>query len=191
MEWEEGCLHTYIEINDFMIEIEVPENISALIEGDYIVVKGKLGSSRQKFNTKYAKIEVNGRTIKISDPENKMLLNKYARIETALSNEIKRSFVNVENGIERKMEIIYSHFPMSTEIKGKKFMIKNYLGRKINTSADIVGDTKIDVKGQNITVKGTDAYDVGQTVANIRNACKARGFDSRVFQDGIYVSREE
>ncbi len=49
----------------------------------------------------------------------------------------------------------------------------------------------MEVKGQDVTVKGLDKYEVGQTVANIRRGCYARGYDTRVFQDGLYVAAEE
>ena len=47
------------------------------------------------------------------------------------------------------------------------------------------------VKGQDVTIKGVDKYDVGQTIANIRKGCYSRGYDTRVFQDGLYVVNEE
>ncbi|MBI4399385.1 50S ribosomal protein L6, partial [Candidatus Micrarchaeota archaeon] len=82
------------------------------------------------------------------------------------------------------------HFPISIEIKDKKLVIKNFLGEKQPRSAKIVGTTKIEVKGQEVTISGTSKDDVGQTVANLVNATRISDRDSRVFQDGLYIIEE-
>ena len=45
----------------------------------------------------------------------------------------------------------------------------------------------MEVKGDTVIVTGIDKELVGQTMANIEQATKVRGFDIRVFQDGIYL----
>jgi large subunit ribosomal protein L6 len=37
---------------------------------------------------------------------------------------------------------------------------------------------------------GSDLEQVSQTAANIERATKIRGFDPRVFQDGIYITEK-
>lgn len=83
------------------------------------------------------------------------------------------------------------HFPIALEVKGNTLLIKNLFGERIPREAKIVGDTKLEVKGQEIIVKGVDIYDVGQTITNIRKACKVKQKDTRIFQDGIYEAHEE
>jgi large subunit ribosomal protein L6 len=85
-----------------------------------------------------------------------------------------------------KMKIIYSHFPVTIKIEGNKFFIQNFLGEKLSRIADIVGNTKIEVNGQDITITGPSKDDVGQTCGNIEIATKITKYDRRVFQDGIY-----
>ena len=53
--------------------------------------------------------------------------------------------------------------------------------------ADIVGKTKVTVKGNEVVLHGIDLEAVGQSAANIERACHIRNFDPRVFQDGIYI----
>ncbi len=174
-----------------MIEIEVPSHATASIEGDSVVLKGQKGASVKKFNRKFSNVSMENGRIRISEPVNKKILKQYAPIETALANEIKKAFSDVENGLEVKMKMVYSHFPMSLEIKNNEMIVKNLFGRKVARKARILGQTKVLIKGQDITITGADSYDVGQTVANIRHSCKITKYDSRVFQDGIYISREE
>ena len=95
--------------------------------------------------------------------------------------------IGVTNGFEYKMKIVYSHFPVKTTVKGDMFVIENFLGEKHPRRADILGDTKIKVKGDEVILTGHNKENVGQTAANIEQVTKIKGYDPRVFQDGIYI----
>ena len=97
----------------------------------------------------------------------------------------------VTNGFEYEMKIVHSHFPIKTSVKGDTFVIENFLGERSPRKAKILGDTKIQVKGNDVLVTGTDLEKVSQTAANIERATVIKGFDSRVFQDGIYITKKE
>jgi len=86
-----------------------------------------------------------------------------------------------------KLKIIYAHFPVSVEIKGKEIMIKNFIGEKQPRRARIMGSTKVESKGTEMNLSGNSKEDIGQTFANIKSATKIRNRDSRVFQDGFYL----
>ena len=45
----------------------------------------------------------------------------------------------------------------------------------------------VDIKGHDITVMGFEKEKVSQTAANIEQATKSRGYDPRVFMDGIFI----
>ena len=55
--------------------------------------------------------------------------------------------------------------------------------------AEIRGVTKVSVKGDRVILNGIDKRDLGDTAANIERATKIKGFDLRVFQDGIYIMK--
>ena len=111
--------------------------------------------------------------------------------ELALANTVKAHVRNmaegVVNGYTRKLKILYSHFPISVELKGWEMLIKNFLGEEQPRKSRIIGQTKVEVKGQEVMVTGISKEDVGQTIANIRSATRIRNRDSRVFQDGFYI----
>ena len=98
---------------------------------------------------------------------------------------------NALNGVleeyEKTLVIAYSHFPMNVHVEGKRVVIENFIGERGKRYANIIGDTKVEVNGDIIKVRGPDKYAVGQTAANIVSACKLSGYDRRVFQDGIFV----
>jgi large subunit ribosomal protein L6 len=100
---------------------------------------------------------------------------------------VKNMMRGVTEGFMYKMKIVYAHFPMKAIVKGKEFVIENFLGEKFPRSTDIIGDTKVQVKAEIVELTGPNVEEVGQTAANIERACRIRGFDPRVFQDGIYI----
>ncbi|MCK5024525.1 MAG: 50S ribosomal protein L6, partial [Thermoplasmata archaeon] len=102
-------------------------------------------------------------------------------------SHINNMVIGVTNGFEYNMKIVYSHFPVKTTVKGNVFVIENFLGEKYPRKANILGDTKITVKGDEITLTGSDKENVGQTAANIEQNTRIKRYDPRVFQDGIYI----
>lgn len=172
-------------------ELEIPNGVTATVSDGHISIKGKLGATTKKISTKFIHVKVEGNKIAINEVKVKKLAKKSALATKAFSAEISDSMKGVQNGVEQKMKVLFAHFPTSIEVKGKKMFLKNLFGEKVPREIDIIGDTKVEVKGQDVTVKGVDKYEVGQTVANIRRGCYARGYDTRVFQDGLYIANEE
>ncbi len=58
---------------------------------------------------------------------------------------------------------------------------------KAKGKAKIIAGTKVKLGKDEETVSGIDKEKVGQTMANIEQATRVKGFDVRVFQDGIYL----
>jgi len=100
---------------------------------------------------------------------------------------LKNMIRGVTEGFEYGMKIVYSHFPMKTTVKKDGFYIENFLGEAAPRKAKIVGETKVQISGDEVTVKGINKEDVGQTAANIELATYIKHYDPRVFQDGIYI----
>jgi large subunit ribosomal protein L6 len=175
----------------FMHEIEIPKGVEVTVKDGKITVKGKLGSTTKTVNGRLMIVRIEQNKVVILESENKKFAKKSALATKAFSTEISSAINGVQNGIEQKMDVFYAHFPMTIEVKGNKVHVKNIFGERVPRVTGIVGSTKVEVKGQNVTVKGVDPYDVGQTVANIKSICYARGYDTRVFQDGVYPSKEE
>jgi large subunit ribosomal protein L6 len=93
----------------------------------------------------------------------------------------------VTKGYEYKMKMVYSHFPIQLKAEGNLLLIGNFLGEKKSRKANILGNTKVTIKGDQVIINGINKEDVGQTAANIQQATKIRRFDPRVFQDGVYL----
>lgn len=100
---------------------------------------------------------------------------------------VRNMIRGVTEGWRYRMKIVYSHFPMKATVKGEEFLIENFLGERHPRRAAILGDTAITVEGDQVLLEGPDIESVSQTAANIERATRIRGFDPRVFQDGIYI----
>jgi large subunit ribosomal protein L6 len=175
----------------FMIEIKVPAGISAEVANNIITISSGAVKNSRNFNDSLLKIKVNGDTIKIEHVKEKRIEKVAASAEISLAKEINNDIKGVGAPFEKQMSIVYAHFPMVVEVKGPEVVIKNMLGERDIRTAKIIGNTKVEVKGQNVKISGPKLDDVGQTAANIRTATKVRHKDIRIFQDGIYYAIEE
>ncbi len=163
---------------------EVPEGVTLTVNDGVVTAKGKLGETYRTLRDNYVKVSLEGKTVKIHVSKN----NKRSRgIVGTWSSEINNLCTGVTSGFEYEMKINYTHFPMRVSVKGAQVVIENFLGERSPRSADILGASKVSVKGDKVVINGIDKRDLGNTAANIERATKIRGFDLRVFQDGIYL----
>ncbi len=165
--------------------MEVPSGVEVKVDGSKIVAKANGKAAEYKFNSKLLNVKVEGNNLIVAtNMKGKRKLNA---VVLAVEAHVRSLFKGVTAGFEKKLQVVFAHFPVSVEVKGKEVVIKNFLGEKMPRVADIVGSTQVKVAGQEITVSGSEADAVGQTAANIVQATKIVGKDLRVFQDGIYL----
>lgn len=157
--------------------LEVIEGATVNIQNNVVSVKGKLGEEKISFGTDVL-LKIEGKSISIGTKKKEML--------NTVKTLIKNLMNGVTKGYEKKMKVVFAHFPATLEVKGNIVKIKNFLGEKCDRKAKIIGNTKVSVKGQDVTITGPNKEFVGQTAANIRTATRIKNKDCRVFQDGIY-----
>ncbi len=170
-------------------EIDIPGNVKIGLEGGALVAAGPLGIVKKDFS----KIPV-----ELSSGERKLHYRIYVkgRKGSALVYTIRKIignlFTGVLKGFTYRMKVYYRHFPFTVEVKGRQVIIKNFTGERGYRRAEIIGDTKVEIQGDDIMLKGLNKEEVGQTAANIQQTCKIKIKDPRIFIDGIYVySKEE
>lgn len=103
------------------------------------------------------------------------------------ASHIRNMVQGVTEGFTYTMKIVYAHFPVKVGVRGDRVVIENFLGERHPRTARIMGDTKVEVRGDTLTLTGPDVEAVGQTAANVEQATKIKNKDPRVFQDGIYI----
>jgi large subunit ribosomal protein L6 len=165
--------------------VAAPTGVTLQLQGDEVLVSGKLGALRRRLTHPRVALALDGTELRIHS-------NLPSRREKAVvgtfAAHVRNMIVGVTKGFTYKMKIVYAHFPMKASVKGSEFVIENFLGEKAPRRTRIIGDTKVTVQGDQVELTGPNVEDVGQTAANIEQATKIRGFDPRVFQDGIYIT---
>lgn len=165
-------------------EIKIPDGVEVSIDKDKVTVKGAKGSLTRNFSHPKVKVEKVGDKVVISCL---MSSSKEKGLVGTFSAHINNMIKGVTKGFQYKMRILYSHFPIKATVKGRTFVIENFLGERYPRKCRIVGDVDVKVSGDTVTIEGVSIEDVGQTAANIELATKIKGYDPRVFQDGIYI----
>ncbi len=167
--------------------VEIPNGIQIELENFKVKVTGPKGNLERDFYSPLFKKDItikkeNNKILISSESERKKVKAMLGTIESHILNMIK----GVTEGFEAKLKIVYMHFPFTVKISGKEVSINNFLGEKKSRKAKVIGDCKVEVKGDEITVTGINKEDVGQTAANLERATWIRARDRRVFQDGIF-----
>ena len=168
--------------------VEVPENVKVQVEGRVVTVEGEKGTLVRDFSHAPVSIRLVGNEVKVqaSWPRKK----KAALVRTICSH-IQNMITGVSKGFTYKMKIVFSHFPISVKVQGKKVLIENFIGERSARTAKIMGDAKVIPKGDDVIVQGINIEEVSQTAANIQNATKIKKKDPRKFLDGIYVQERK
>jgi len=168
-------------------EIPIPEDVNVTIDGE-VKVKGPKGELSRKFNHSEISMAVEDDKVVL---EVKFPKKKDKAMIGTVKAHINNMIRGVTEGFTYRMKIVYAHFPMSVKVAGDKVLIENFLGERHPRTARIVGDTEVQVRGDEVEVTGINKEHVGQTMANLEQATKIKGRDPRVFQDGIYLVSKE
>ncbi|BBG24387.1 50S ribosomal protein L6 [Sulfuracidifex tepidarius] len=170
-------------------EVEIPSGVEVKVEGKKVTVKGKKGQLERDFS--FAK------GVEISLLDNKIILTStfLKRKDKALVYSVRRHLMNMIDGATKGyryyLKIISTHFPMNVKVVGDEVQITNLIGEKNIRRIKIYPGVKVTVKGEDITVEGIDLEKVSQVAANIETKSKIRGFDKRVFSDGVFIYNKE
>jgi large subunit ribosomal protein L6 len=164
---------------------KIPAGVTITRNGDFVTVKGSKGElTRAMYHPAIS--------ITIADGSVKLVSTSERRSVYALLGTYKAHLgvmsKGVTEGYEYHMKIVYNHFPIQAKIAGERVEIANFLGEKQARYAKIVEGVKVKVQGDELILTGTNRESIGNTAANVEQACKVRDRDPRVFQDGIYIT---
>ncbi len=168
-----------------MESINIPGGFSVDVKPGSVTASTAGKSLSISFNDRVLKAKVENKDAITLAILGKATKRKVAAMRSVAAH-IRNAFAGLTGGFSKQLQVVYSHFPVSIEVKGSEATIKNFLGEKQARRAKIIGDTKVEVKGQDISLTGYDKYSLGQTANNLMAATKIRQKDRRVFQDGIY-----
>ena len=166
-------------------EIHIPDEVTATIDHLELTVEGPNGSVTRRLWYPDISVDVEGDTIVIETGEDNAKTNStLGTFESHVTNMV----YGVTEGWEYSMEVFYSHFPMQVSVQDDEVVIENFLGEKAPRRTPIRGDTEVSVDGEELTISGPNIEDVGQTAADIEQLTRVSDKDTRVFQDGVYIT---
>ena len=177
-----------VKLDKIAHHIELPEGVSASLEGDNVIIAKEGNSVSREFrHPRLVVSEVDGGL--------EVFCDLPRRSERALAGtwnaHLKNMVKGVDSGFEYRLQAVYSHFPMTIKVQGNELTVPNLFGEKVPRVAKLPWTpSEVEVRVENKTdsmVKGSDREKVGQTAPNIERCCAVKKRDRRVFQDGIYI----
>jgi large subunit ribosomal protein L6 len=166
-------------------EIDIPDEVTATMDHFDITVEGDNGSVTRRLWYPDVTVSVeDGSVVVETEDENAKARATVGTFQSHITNMIH----GVTEGWEYSMEVFYSHFPMQVTVQDGEVVIENFLGEKAPRRTPIRGDTEVSVDGEELTITGPSIEDVGQTAADIEQLTRVPDKDTRVFQDGVYIT---
>lgn len=165
-------------------KIEAPKGVELKVNGRSVEVSGPKGKLSKTFRFPGVNIALEGKELAVETSARRR--RDKAAVGTILAH-MRNMFKGVTAGFNYKMRVVYSHFPITVKVEGKRVSVNNFLGERNPRLSDIVGDVKVEVNGDEVIVSGINKDDVGQTAVNIERSTRVTHKDRRIFQDGCYI----
>ena len=168
--------------------IDLPEGVHASINGSILSVKGPKNEVKREIKQRTLSVQANGAKITIeSNGETK----KDKKIIGSLVAHIKNMAKGSIQDHTYVLKVCSGHFPINVSVANKKFVVKNFLGEKIPRMIDLKDDADVKVEGELIYVSSPNKEKAGQVSADIEQMTRRPGYDTRIFQDGIYIINKD
>ncbi|WP_231185222.1 50S ribosomal protein L6 [Haladaptatus sp. DYF46] len=181
------------------VEIEIPDEVSADVDHLDVTVEGPEGTVTRRLWYPDISVTVedvptesdeDGETVEAVVIESDATDAKTKATMGTFESHVRNMVHGVSEEWEYKMEVFYSHFPMQVRSEGDEVVIENFLGEKAPRRTGVHGDTVVEVSDEELSLRGPSIEDVGQTAADIEQLTRVSGKDTRVFQDGVYITEK-
>jgi len=167
--------------------VEIPAGIDVRQDGHSLAVKGPKGELARDFRHPKITIKTKGDEVTFTAADER---KKTRAMLGTCAAHLRNMITGVTIGWESRLKVVYSHFPVKLGVEGDKVVIQNFMGERSPRRVQIAGQTKVEVKKEEIVVSGIDKEATSQTAANIELVTKVTGYDRRIFQDGCYITQK-
>lgn len=168
-------------------EVEIPSEVTVETDHLDVTVEGPNGTVTKRLWYPDVEVSVAEDTVVIAtdatDRETAATVGTFA-------SHIENMIHGVTTGWEYEMQILYAHFPMQVRVEGDDVVIENFLGERHPRRTPVHGETTVEVDGETVRLFGPDKEAVGQTAADIEQLTRVKDKDTRVFQDGVYITKK-
>lgn len=168
--------------------MELPEGISSSMDGQTLVIRGPKDEVRREIKQRTLSVQANGPKITI---ESKGGTRRDKKITGSLVAHIKNMVKGSTHSHTYTLKVCSGHFPINVSVANNKLVVKNFLGEKIPRIVELKEDAKVKVEGELIYVTSSSKETAGQVSADIEQLTRRPGYDTRIFQDGIYIINKD
>lgn len=177
-----------MKIDKLEKSVNIPEGVNFSYSNGFVKVSGPKGEVEKKLfhpglDIVSADGNVNLSYCKATKREKAMIFTFVAHI--------KNLFKGVTQGHTYELKICSGHFPMNVSLSGDSFTVKNFIGEKVPRTLKIKNNVSVKISGDQIIVEHINKEFASQIAADIETLTKRRGFDTRIFQDGIYIVNKD
>ena len=167
--------------------VEIPEGVEIAIENRNVTVKGPKGEILKELSYPGISIKTEGKTVVISSIS---VAKKPRSVVGTYESHIKNMIQGVTEGFTAEMKAVFAHFPITIKQEGDIIEIHNFLGEKVPRTGRVMGDAKVKIAKDSLVIEGINKEDVGQTAASTELGTRVTNRDTRVFQDGVYITKK-
>ena len=169
-------------------DINLPDSTTASVDGQFLLIKGPKGEVKRAFKQHTISIKSeNGKIIFESMSGKKEDKKMIGSLMAHVKNMIKGSLQNHAY----TLKICSGHFPMNVSVNNGQLTVKNFLGEKVPRVLRLKEGANIKVEGDLIHVTSASKEIAGQVSADIETLTRRPGYDTRIFQDGIYIINKD
>ena len=166
--------------------IELPQGIKLSQQALTLVIEGPKGRVERRLEPKLS-LEIKPDSLRISM---KKATKREKTTVGTLTAHIHNMIHGVTEGFTYRMKICSGHFPMTVQVKGNEFIVKNFIGEKTPRVMKLKSGVEAKVEGDIVVISSADKELAGQTAASIEALTTRANYDKRVFQDGIYITEK-
>ena len=98
-------------------EIQIPDDVKVSLKGNILHVQGPLGHTYKNFKKIPVTIEIDDKKILLKQAGER---KKYYAIRNTTRSIIQILCAGVVDGFTIKMKVVFSHFPITVKVEGKK-----------------------------------------------------------------------
>ncbi|WP_049900908.1 50S ribosomal protein L6 [Halococcus agarilyticus] len=167
--------------------LQIPDDVTVEVDRFDVTVSGPEGNVTRRLWFPNVSISVEDSEVVIASDADDA---KTTATTTTFRSHIANAIHGVREGWTYEMEVFYSHFPMQVRAEDGDVVIQNFLGEKAPRRTPVHGDTEVEIDDERVTLSGPNKEDVGQTAADIEQLTRVSGKDTRVFQDGVYITEK-
>lgn len=168
--------------------VELPNGVMASMTGRTLQIKGAKGEVRREIKQRNVSILADSTKIIL---ESKGETKKDKKIMGSLAAHIKNMIKGSAQNHTYVLKVCSGHFPINVSVANKRLIVKNFLGEKIPRELELKNEVSVKVEGELIYVTSPNKETAGQVSADIEQLTRRPGYDTRVFQDGIYVINKD